>query len=229
MSAARPDCATDYARIERLASSHALAIRGAFHPGDDDAVPEWCQTLILLGPDEPRFWSVFSVSPEKSDGAPHPLDRWSKRHVDALAQDIDAQAFYPSDGPPWAPFIAWALASGRNHVSPTGLLVQDQAGLFVSFRAALAVPARLDLPCPPPSPCTSCTAPCTNACPVGALAPRQDYDVAKCAAHLRSAQGQDCRQGCLVRRACPVSRRLGRDPAQSAFHMAAFLKGQTCA
>ncbi|SMC49705.1 ferredoxin [Primorskyibacter flagellatus] len=229
MIATRPASATGYARIETLAASRSLAIRGAFHPGQDDAAPKGCQTLLLLGPDEPRFWSVFSASPEKSDGAPHPLDRWSKRQAGALAQEIGAQAIYPSDGPPWPPFIAWALASGRNHVSPTGLLVQDQAGLLVSFRAALAMHDRLDLPSSPPSPCTSCAAPCTTACPVGALAPEQDYDIAKCAAHVRSAQGQACRTGCLVRRACPASSRLGRDPAQSAFHMAAFLKGQTCA
>ena len=57
--------------------AEALAC-GALHPGPDDCAPEGTGTLILLGPHEPRFWTAFAESPEYRDGAPDPLDRWSR-------------------------------------------------------------------------------------------------------------------------------------------------------
>ncbi|TCS61977.1 hypothetical protein EDD52_110152 [Primorskyibacter sedentarius] len=229
MSTARRSPLTEFHRIDSLAHRYALAVTGAFHPGKDDGAPADCRTLLLLGPDEPRFWPVFRKAPEYLDGSPDPLDRWSTRQAGALATKIGGTAIFPSDGPPWPPFIAWALATQSCHISPVGLLVHDKAGLFLSFRAAIALPVQLELPAPAPSPCTSCPAPCATACPVGALSPGQDYDVAACMAHVCSAKGRECRQGCLVRCICPVSQQFGRDPGQSAFHMTAFLKGQTCA
>ena len=95
------------------------------------------------------------------------------------------------------------------------------AGLFVSYRGALALPGRLELPPPGRRPCEGCPAPCLGACPVGALT-GAGYDVAACHGFLDTAPGRDCLdRGCAVRRACPVGR--GRRPeAQSAFHMTDF-------
>jgi hypothetical protein len=212
------------ADLDRSARSVGLALRGAFHPDPEDGAPEGTGTLVLLGPDEPRFWDVFTASQEYRDGQRHPLDRWSKRVAATVASPLNAQAIFPYDGPPYAPFLRWADRSGASWSSPVGLLVHSEAGLFISFRAALALPQQLDLPSPAQSPCPSCeTRPCETACPVGALAPGRDYDVPACIAHIRSPEGASCRNGCLVRRACPVSARFGRREAQSAFHMRAFL------
>ncbi|MGR3270255.1 ferredoxin [Thalassococcus profundi] len=202
-----------------------LALRGGFHPGPEDGAPEDCGTLVLLGPDEPRFWPLFTASPEYRDGAPDALDRWSKRVIGALATEWAATAVFPYDGPPYAPFLAWARAAG-SHPSPVGLLVHGEAGLFISFRGALALPKALDLPPSSASPCPTCAdRPCESACPVAALRPGADYDVAACQTHIRSAEGAECLHGgCLVRRACPVSQKFGRLREQSAFHMAAFVK-----
>jgi hypothetical protein len=103
------------------------------------------------------------------------------------------------------------------------LLVHDAAGLMVSFRGALALKERLDLPAPPPSPCLTCDAkPCLAACPVGALG-AEGYDLPACHAFLETGAGQDCMsRGCAVRRACPVSARHARMPEQSAYHMRQF-------
>ena len=210
--------------LDTAARRLGLAVRGAFHPNADDDAPADCETLVLLGPDEPEFWAVFQASPEIADEQPHPLDRWSRRVVMSLSETWDATAIFPYDGPPYAPFLRWAERTGSNWSSPMGLLVHEDAGLFISFRAALALPVRLMLPTPRTSPCEACeTKPCTVACPVGALVAGQDYDVPRCVAHVTSPDGAECRQGCLVRRACPVSQAFGRRPEQSAFHMRAFL------
>jgi epoxyqueuosine reductase QueG len=103
------------------------------------------------------------------------------------------------------------------------MLVQHEAGLWLSLRGALALRQRIDLPAPAPSPCESCSGqPCRTACPVGALGDGP-YDIAACHGHIAAPEGADCMEvGCRARRACPVSSRYPREPAQSAFHMRAF-------
>lgn len=210
-------------RIADEAAAHSLEIFGAFHPDTGDGAPEGAGTLVLLGPSEPGFWDVFSASPEYRDGAADPLDRWSARVIGGLAQALGATALFPFGGPPFQPFIGWALKSGRAWVSPVGLLVHDRAGLMVSYRGALAFADRLGLPQGVENPCESCAdQPCLTACPVDALGP-SGYDVPACKGQLDTPDGVACREGgCLVRRACPVSRRYGRLEVQSAFHMRAF-------
>ena len=142
--------------------------------------------------------------------------------IGALAEGLGAlAAVFPFGGPPFAPFTAWARASGRAWVSPVGLLVHAERGLLVSYRGALALAPRLALPPPAARPCDACARPCLDACPVG-RARAAGYDLAACHGWLDAAAGRDCmRRGCAVRRACPVGR--GSQPAaQSAFHMAAF-------
>lgn len=211
-------CDTIRARI----AVECLDIFGAFHPGADDGLPPDCRTLLLLGPKEPGFWPHVTAAPEFTDSRPDPLDRWSGRVIGALAEEMGATALFPFGGPPHQPFIAWAKRSGRAWVSPVGLLVHDMAGLMVSYRGALALPERLDLPTMPPCPCDTCTRPCLDACPPGALT-AAGYDLAACHAFLDTPPGADCMAcGCRVRCACPVSREYGRVPDQSGFHMATF-------
>lgn len=210
------------AAVERRANGDCLSAFGAFHPAPQDKAPPGTETLILLGPQEPGFWPMFTASPEMQDGAPDPLDRWSQRVITALASEVGAEAYFPFGGPPFQPFIRWAHASGQAHQSPVGLLVHDRAGLMLSYRGALAFTERLDLPPPPPSPCLTCAdKPCRVACPVDAFG-QGFYDVPTCKADLDRA-GNDCMaRGCAVRRACPISQSHGRHEAQSAFHMEAF-------
>ncbi len=213
----------NFERLRQTVQNSHLEIFAAFHPGPDDLAPNTCKTLLLLGPHEPGFWAHVSSQPEFTDGAQNPLDRWSKRIAGKIASAISAQAVFPSDGPPYPPFIAWALQSGWVYASPVGLLVHHRAGLFVSFRAALALSWAMDLPKPPPTPCETCSQqPCRTACPIGALS-RSQYDVEACRSYLSTPAGDRCKkQGCLARRSCPASQSYGRLDAQSAFHMKAF-------
>jgi len=210
--------------IETQAQACHLTILGGFHPdADNDATPDGCHTLVLLGPHEPHFWPAFTRSAEYTDGAADPMDRWSTRVIGDLAQRLGATALFPFGGAPYHPFYTWALRTGRIHASPINFLVHDTAGLFVSFRGALCLTDRIAIPPTPPNPCTTCTdQPCTSSCPVGALGPK-GYDVAACKGYLDTAPGAACMTlGCAVRRACPVSQKFARLPEQSAFHMHAF-------
>jgi epoxyqueuosine reductase len=204
--------------IENEVEKQHLSILG----GVTEACPEGIGTLLLLGPREPGFWGVFTASEEYRDGRADPLDRWSSRVIGDLAKALNAKHFFPFGGPPWEPFLQWALDSGRAHVSPVGLLVHDEAGLMVSFRGALGLAERLELPEAPPNPCDHCEKrPCLTACPVDALSPA-GYDVAACKADLDRSENDCMSKGCAVRRVCPVSIGYGRLEEQSAFHMRAF-------
>lgn len=211
--------------IDALARPHCLAVFGALHPGAEDGAPGGTGTIVLIGPSEPGFWPLLTASGEWRDDAPDPVDRWSKRVIGALADGLGGTAIFPSDGPPYAPFFRWALASGRAWASPVRILVHDRAGLWVSYRGAVALRDRLALPAPALNPCESCAArPCLSACPAKALT-GEGYDLPGCHAYLDTEGGHAClSSGCGVRRACPVSQAYGRLPEQSAYHMRQFHK-----
>ena len=204
--------------ITRAINKHALTVVGALHPESD-------KTIILLGPNEPIFWGHFTNSKEYIDGRRDPLDRWSMRVIGDLASEFSARAVFPFGGPPYHPFIDWALRSNSFWQSPVQLLVHHSSGLVVSFRGALIFEESMELPAAKQSPCKTCAEkPCLSACPAAALT-SDGYNVSKCHDFLDSSDGTDClTNGCLVRRACPVGQNLRLQP-QSAFHMRAFHKG----
>ncbi len=217
---------TQYAQIETRAQSLGLMIYGALHPGAGIEQLDH-GTLILLGCNT-NFWPQFCQSPEYRDGRADPVDRWSRRVITQLAADLGAtQSYYPFDGPPYAPFVNWALASGRAFTSPSQFLVHDQVGLLISYRGALHFDAEFHIPAPrlAHSPCLDCTTQgCINSCPVQAMVDDTPYEVAACHNHLDTLSGsRTClSQGCIARRACPLSEGAGRSPAQSAHHMRYF-------
>ncbi|MCF1707576.1 ferredoxin [Tabrizicola sp. J26] len=214
---------TTLAGIEGRLAPQGLAILGGFAAAPEDGLPSGTLTLLMIGPDGPGFWPVLTASDEWQDGRPDPVDRWSRRVIGRLACELGAKALFPFGGPPHHPFFTWATRTGRCHQSPVQLLVHDQAGLWVSFRGALALKELIDLPPPPPSPCDSCEGmPCLTACPPLALT-GAGYDVPACRAFLDTQAGGDCMaNGCAVRRACPVSVGHARMREQSAYHMGQF-------
>lgn len=210
-----------YDRVETEARNAGLMIMGALHPRSTNAKLLTAGTLVMLGAGR-DFWPVLKSSPEW--GGDDPVDRWSSRVIGHMALYLGAKAYFPFGGPPYAPFIDWALKSGRTFSSPVGALVHDTVGMMISFRGALHFPQEFDIPKGTgQSPCTTCAAPCARACPVGALNSQGFYDVGSCHDHLAMRAGQDCMtQGCLARVSCPLSSGAGRTPEQSAHHMKAF-------
>ncbi len=225
-----------YRGIAAALAAHGLAARGGFALAAADRAPAVgagrpARALILVGAAGPAPWTAFAASAEAADGAPDPLDRWSRRVIAAVAAACapdGARVIGPGDGPPYPPFLAWARRAAAVHPSPLGLLIDPAVGLWHSYRGALALAAvPPDLPAPaatPPAPCASCAdRPCLAACPVGAFS-ADGYAAETCRAFLADAAGQACRTaGCAARRACPVGADARYPPAQAAFHMAAFL------
>ena len=208
------------ADVEAAARPHQLALLGACHTAPEDGLGEG--TIALLGPAEPGFWDHVTAQPEFADDKPDPIDRWSARAIGSIAGTCGGRALLPFGDPP-RPFIGWALRSGRAWSSPVGLLVHDQAGLMVSFRGAVLLAERRELPPPGSSPCGACAdRPCLLACPVGALT-GDGYRLDSCHEYLDTPAGSECMSsGCAVRRICPISQSYGRQPVQSAYHMRQF-------
>jgi ferredoxin len=208
-----------------------LVPRGALALTDEERAGELAhtRTIVLAGVVGREGWDSFAASPEASDGLADPLDRWSRRVMEALAVELGAKALFPFGGPPFLPLQRWAQRAEPVHSSPIGLLIHPHYGLWHSYRGALGFPEALDLPepTPVPSPCEECAGRwCLKSCPVGAFS-NAGYDVAACADHLRSAAGADCMDaGCRARRACPVGAEHSYGPEQTKLFMAAFRRGR---
>ena len=208
-----------------------LAARGAFLLADEERTGALANVgaIALIGMAGDMGWDAFAASAEARDGAGHPLDRFSRRVIDTLAQEFGAVALYPFGGPPHWPFQQWARRAEPVHPSPIGLLIHPVYGLWHSYRGALGFAEALALPAieASASPCDSCAAKlCLSACPVGAFS-LEGYDVAACAAHLKSVAGAECMdRGCRARRACPVGAEHAHGPEQAAFTMQAFLRAR---
>ena len=221
-------------QIETVLSAIArtgLFPRGALCLGDNErsGALAGVRTIVLAGMAGREGWDAFAASPEASDGASDPLDRWSRRVIEALARELGGAALFPFGGPPFWPFQQWARRAEPVHPSPIGILIHPRYGLWHSYRGALGFHQALPAPQPAavPSPCDSCAGRwCLKACPVGAFS-ADAYDVAACVAHVKSPAGADCvGLGCRARRACPVGAEHAYSPEQANFTMRAFLRGQ---
>ena len=202
--------------------AHGLLLRGGFHPEVGEAGLGGVGSVLLVGNAGDAMWRAFAPH---IDGEKNPLDRWTKRVIDPIAEAFDARAIYPFD-PDIPPFQRWALRAEAVYASPLGILIHPEYGLWHAYRAALLFTERLALPerRRVPSPCESCAEkPCLSACPVGAFS-GSAYDVASCAAHIVKPEANCTSVGCHARNACPVGPEWRFPQAQIAFHMAAFAR-----
>ena len=209
--------------VSQILAEHGLILRGGFHPAaEEGALLQHASTVLLVGNAGGAMWDAFSPH---IDGQRNPLDRWTKRVIDPIAEKFGARAVYPfgADAPP---FQRWALRAEAVHASPIGILIHSEYGLWHAYRAALLFPERTDLPLhsDAPSPCETCIEkPCLSACPVGAFTGTA-YNVSACAAHLATPESTCLSVGCHARNACPVGKEWRYLEAQVSFHMAAFAR-----
>ncbi|MGI9481697.1 MAG: hypothetical protein ACR2OR_04980 [Hyphomicrobiales bacterium] len=214
-----------YNEICESAGEDGFAVLRAFHPGPQDAAPFGARTLFLIGNVGPAMWQRFAA---EQNPARDTLDDWTRQVLQKLASSLGAHAVFPFDTPP-LPFQRWARAAGAGFISPLGLNVHPEFGLWSAYRAALCFTSEISLPAANQSahPCEGCPdKPCLSACPVSAF-DGQNYDVEACAAHLSTSSGDDCNNGgCLARLACPLGQDFVYKSAQMQFHMRAFLKAR---
>jgi len=195
---------------------------GWFTPTPQDGVPGEARFVVLIGNAGPQMFRRFV---RERDPRRDKLDDWCRDVVGGLARDLDAQAIFPFDKPA-LPFLTWARRAGAGHVSPLGLNIHPQYGLWHAYRAALLFPVTFDLPQQSAGahPCETCRdRPCLTACPVNAFS-AEGYAIERCVDHVASEAGSPCMTGgCLARRACPVGRAFAYGSEQQQFHMRAFL------
>ena len=216
----------DLPTVATLLKPHGLIVRGGFHPAADDGVPGDPATLVLVGNAGPAMWRAFEAV--RADSG-NPLDDWISDVLSDVAEGLGAVPLFPFGGLPHLPFQRWAQRAEAVTPSPLGVLIHPDYGLWHAYRGALAFAERLDLPLREdrPRPCDTCAdKPCLTTCPVAAFGP-EGYDVPGCIGHISSPEGADCMDlGCRARRTCPVGQEFIYEPANAAFHMAAFRDAQ---
>ncbi|MDP6968309.1 MAG: ferredoxin [Gammaproteobacteria bacterium] len=187
----------------------------------------WAKSLLLIGQGAQGYWRVFSQSAEYQDGQPDPIDRWSLRIGDTVANTNGGVALYPFTGPPYWPFLAWSQTAGDTGASRLGLHLHRTYGLWHSYRFALLLPAA-----PKPittkayqAPCSRCEQPCVDQCPVDAFADPGNYQVDACRHLILNQPNNLCMtQGCQARLACPEGQG-SHERAQHQYHMQIFARG----
>ena len=159
-----------------------------------DRLLRGARAAVIIGSGGPTFFDQFAAAaPEAADGAPNPLDRYTKRVAEAAAAAALAPlavahtVYFPFDGAePLIPFQRLGRAAGLGGPGPLGLQIHPVFGPWWAYRALVAVDR--ELPGRPPigDGCAGCDAPCVGACPAQAVA-RAGFAVAACHARRLTA------------------------------------------
>jgi hypothetical protein len=216
-------------RLDPMLAECGLLVLGAFKVGADEFPGHAAgSTLVLAGNAGSDMWAHFSASREFGDNHPDPLNRWSRRVGQAIADELGADVIFPFEGPPYAPFLRWAQRTGQVSRSPISMSIHHQYGLWHAYRFALVVPDLPNRESPDqPNPCITCSGqPCLRACPADAFKDGV-FAADPCVAQLVAAPAADCNtRGCLARSSCPVNPKLHYLPVHAQFHMRAFRHSQ---
>jgi len=193
-----------------------------------DSLLAGARAAAVVGSGGPAFFDRFaSGSPESIDGAPNPLDRFTKRVADAVVGDALAPlaathaVYFPFDGAaPLIPFQRLGRAAGLGGPGPLGLQIHPVFGPWWAYRALVVVDRELPAAPEPGDGCAGCDAPCVAACPARAVAVT-GFDVPAC--HARRLSVEACRSSCAARIACVRGPEHRYSDRQLAFHMAASM------
>lgn len=217
--------------LTSLANEHGLLFRGGFTTTSEDNIPpqiggESSVSLLLFGQAGNSLWPVFSHSPEYADQQPHPLDRWSNRVGQSIAEKINGKLFLPFGEAPHHPFLQWATRIEDVQPSRLGMLIHPDHGLWHAYRFAIALAEPVDGLSGVESHgdiCNLCQSqPCLKRCPVDAF-DGTHYDVHSCYQYLQENPESACHtSGCQARDACPEGEHSNYTTEQKKFHMRQF-------
>ncbi len=224
--------------IQKHISDNGLLVRGGYNTTDDDDLPAIvdktgnkgsARALVMIGNAGPAMWRSFIDSYEYQDGMPDPLDRWTRKVITKVAEVLDTGVVFPFDGPPWWPFQRWCAQCEKLSVSPLGILMHAEYGLWHALRAALLFDHSLDelndfigsTDEQKGIACQSCEQRiCLASCPVSAYSTK-GYNTGRCIAHIQS-EDNCLKRGCLARQACPEAVKHRYDTEEEIFHLQAF-------
>ena len=210
-------------------------MRGGFFVDETDDVPPVnascpSRMLVLFGNAGSSIWQEFASSTEYADGKADPMNRWSERVGNDMADKLGGLALFPFEGPPYRPFLQWAKKAESLQNSRLGMLMHPSYGLWHAYRFAIALPwesARLTNHMESTDICASCQdQPCLSGCPVRAF-DGSFYDVESCYNYLKSSETTPCREACQARRACPEGTRFRYESRHARFHMDAFIRNMS--
>ncbi len=183
------------------------------------------RSALLIANVGGELWPIFRASAEFADRQSDPLNRWTSRTIDEIANKYGAIALYPF-GKPIRPFQRWAMRASGIQPSPLGILIHPRYGLWLGFRAVLVF-SDAEPPVRRPKsahPCMTCAEkPCLTACPVHAFS-ELGYDVPACRQWIAGGSEPVCATlGCRARDACPIGTNHRYIQEQIGFHMDAFV------
>jgi hypothetical protein len=183
---------------------------------------------LLIGSGGREFFDRFVAETLPGDGAPDPLDRFTRATVDRVVGDTLALStvghrvlfpFVKSDAPV-IPFQRLGRAAGLGGPGPLALQIHPEYGPWWAYRALLV----LDHEAPPGPPlgdgCAGCDAPCVAACPAHAVRV-SGFVIDAC--HARRLQAEACRLSCAARIRCVRGPQHQYGEGQLAFFMAASM------
>ena len=217
-------------------SGHGLVCFGGLQLTENECAAG-CEGLagsnaLLIGNAGAEMWQIFAQSSEFYDGKQDPMNRWTKKVLDEVAQSLGIRVVYPFDEPYW-PFQKLARKAAGIQNSPLGVLIHPKFGLWHAFRGLLIFDddhefmnqikeliANVEIL---NHPCDSCAVqPCLSACPVSAFT-GEGLDIHSCFSYLDGKSGSQCMMhGCQARRACPIGSEYQQDGAQLQFHMKSY-------
>jgi hypothetical protein len=181
-------------------------------------LPE-ARRALVLGSGGRALFSAYRRSPEFGVG-PDPLDAFCERVAAEAAARLSGccvLAHQQREGV-FADLVALGVEAGLGVASRLSLLVHPVYGPWLSIRAAVLTPHRLELTTPLEGfdPCTGCPAPCADACHGGAVPPT-GFRVDRCGE--TRAREPACDLRCDARRACVVGPEHAYEAGAEAHHM----------
>lgn len=190
------------------------------------------RSAVLIGSGGRDFFERFVAETSGGDGAPNPLDRFTRRTVTEVVGAVMASApsgvayrvLFPfvgeSPGTPVIPFQRLGRAAGLGGPGPLALQIHPEFGPWWAYRALLL----LDQELPPTDPvgdgCAGCDAPCVAACPAHAV---QTTGFVLDACHDRRLAAAACRESCAARIRCVRGPQHRYSESQLAFFMRASM------
>ncbi len=161
--------------------------------------------LVVIGNAGRQFWHALQVAGMSSTD---PVDSFSRATTQTFCSKFLPHAtcdlIYP--GSTSIPLQRIGALLGWGHVSPLGIGISNEYGLWFAYRGAFLTSARLPLTekIAQPFACDSCIdKPCIGRCPASAVCASAAFDIPACV-DFRLSENSPCVDCCLARQACPV-------------------------